>query len=264
MGKRTRAKRARQARPEPAQAQQTEPARSRRTLWIAVGAAVAVVVIAGGVFALTRSDSKAAPFSSLAADEDAPAALSTAADAVGFHETEEAGSGQIESMPASAARPARSPLLLPVGTEAPDFELQTPQGEPVRLKDLRGRTVLLEFFATWCGLCNTEARHLKTIAESLPADRFAVVSINADAEDAASVLAYHRFYSLPFPSLLDPSLRPRSFNKPGLPGPVTQQYGMKSLPTFYVIDRDGKVSWRSDGEQPNAKLREELERADES
>ena len=61
--------------------------------------------------------------------------------------------------------------------------------------------------------------------------------------------------------MLDPSARPGSFNQPGLPGPVTQRYGMKALPTFYVIDPHGKIAWRSDGEQPDAKLREELDRA---
>jgi peroxiredoxin len=150
----------------------------------------------------------------------------------------------------TGTQPRTAPLA--PGTEAPDFELGTPQGDAVRLSDQRGKSVLLEFFATWCGLCNTEAPHVKKIAAALDPRKFSVITINADGEDAASVYAFHRFHKLPFVALLDPSARPGSFNRPGLPGPVSQGYGMKSLPTFYVIGPDGTITWRSDGEQPDA------------
>jgi peroxiredoxin len=264
MGKASRGKQQRRETQDAAPQRRPLP---RRTLLIA-GGGVAAAVVAAVVLVLALSGGgSSAPKGPLpsanqaAADANAPASLVDAAKKSGFYIAEEPGAGTIEAKPASASTPPHSKLLFPVGTAAPDFTLKTPEGQSLELAALRGKTVLLEFFATWCGLCNAEAPHLKTLAAALPASKFAFVSINADAEDAASVYAYHSFHKLPFPSLLDPSVRPGSFRTPGLPGPVSQEYGMKSLPTFYVIDPRGRISWRSDGEQPDAKLREELERA---
>jgi peroxiredoxin len=252
--------------PRPPRGTGSEPAQgsrfSRRTLWLAGGGAIAAIVVVVVVVVLvTGSSGSKGPSDQLAADQHASPGLVAAADAVGFHETTDPGSGVIEGKPASAALPPHSTLLIDTGTKAPDFTLKTPQGEDVSLSELHGKATLLEFFATWCGLCDTEAPHVKALAQSLPAKKYAFLSVNADAEDAGSVFAYHRFYKLPYPSLLDPSLQPGSFNQRGLPGPITQQYGMKALPTFYVIDPKGVITWRSDGEQPDAKLRQELESA---
>ena len=79
--------------------------------------------------------------------------------------------------------------------------------------------MLLEFFATWCPHCNAEAPHLQRLYASLPKSRYAFASVNADGEDAASVFAYHRYYGLSFPALLDPSGTPGNFHKPGAGGP---------------------------------------------
>ncbi|MGG7381741.1 peroxiredoxin family protein, partial [Escherichia coli] len=63
------------------------------------------------------------------------------------------GAGRIEDEPASAAKIFTEDLL-PIGAQAPDFTLRTPTGTPVSLRALRGKAVLLEFFATWCPHCN--------------------------------------------------------------------------------------------------------------
>ena len=47
----------------------------------------------------------------------------------------------------------------------------------------------------------------------------------------------------------------------GAPGPVTSAYRVQGFPTFYVLDPHGRIVWRSDGEQPNAALRQELTHA---
>jgi len=151
--------------------------------------------------------------------------------------------------------------LLPVGSVAPAFRLRTPAGAPLSLASLRGKTVLLELFATWCPHCTAEAPHLKAMYAKLPHDRYAFVSVNADSEDAASVLAYHIWFGLPFPALLDPGTDPGTFHKAGSPGPVSKQYKVKLYPTFYVIDPAGKVAWSANGEQPDALLLQELRQA---
>jgi peroxiredoxin len=199
-----------------------------------------------------------------AADRSAPASLVKAADDVGFSPTTEPGVGQIEDEPASAARAPSNPSLVAVGTKAPAFTLKTPQGQTVSLSDYRGKTVLLEFFATWCPHCNAEAPHLKALSSSLKKHGITFLSVNADGETAPSVYAFHRYFGLDYPALVDPGPVGGSFHQPGAAGPVTTAYGVASYPTFYVIDPHGRVAWRSDGEQPDALLRQELLKASRS
>lgn len=233
-----------------------------RLTWLASAGAVVLIAATAGVLLATRPSTKAPPPAAAAgADRNAPAALVAAADQVGFRPTTEPGTGELEGKPASDAQPPSNPDLLAVGSRAPGFTLKTPQGQAVSLRDYRGKAVLLEFFATWCPHCNAEAPHLRTLAESLPKSRYAVLSVNADGEDAASVFAYHRYYGFGFPALLDPSAQPGSFQQPGAAGPVTTAYRVQSFPTFYVVDGNGTITWRSDGEQPDALLRQQLVRA---
>ncbi len=131
------------------------------------------------------------------------------------------------------------------------------------MQSLRGKTVLLEFFATWCPHCAAESPHLADLYRSLPKSKYAFVSINADNEDAPTVYAYHVYFGLPFPAVLDPDpgSDPVSYPNHGAAGPTSTAYRAFYYPTFYVIDPQGRISWRSDGEQPNALLRQELNRA---
>jgi len=233
-----------------------------RWIWVATAAMAAVIAVVVGVLAMRSSSAPPPPAAApSASDQNAPAELVQAADAVGFKPSTEPGVGTWEDKPASAVNPARSTALLAAGTPAPPFTLRTPQGTTVRLSDFRGKAVLLEFFATWCPHCQAEAPHLKKIADSMDKSTFAFVSINADSEDAASVFAYHRYFGLPFPSLLDPGSPAGSFHQQGASGPVTESYGLQAYPTFYVIDPQGKVFWATDGEQPDALIRAKLQAA---
>jgi thiol-disulfide isomerase/thioredoxin len=236
---------------------------SARLVWGGTAAVAAAIAVAVAVLLATRPTANvpAPAASASASDRDAPASLVAAADAIGFRPNVEAGVGTIEDQPAAAAGPPSTDALLPVGSAAPPFSLQTPTGETVTLAGLRGKAVLVEFFATWCPHCAAEAPHLQRISRTLGTKDYAVVSVNADGETAPSVYAYHRYFGLDFPALLDPSDRPGSFTQPGAPGRVTRAYRVQSFPTFYVLDRQGRVTWRSDGEQPDALLRRELRSA---
>jgi thiol-disulfide isomerase/thioredoxin len=259
MSKAARIKAARRQTPPPIGKHQPLAARS---IWLATAGVAAVIAIVVTVLLVTRPAPQAPPAATpSAADLNAPAALVQAAARVGFHPNVEPGVGTIENKPASGVQPSSGPSLLPVGTKAPAFSLTTPEGGAVSLDHLRGKAVLLEFFATWCPHCAAEAPHLQRLYRSLPKKDVAFVSVNADGEDAASVYAYHRYFGLTFPGLLDPGNQPGSFTSPGGAGPTTQAYGVESFPTFYVLDRKGRITWRSDGEQPDALLRSQLERA---
>jgi len=261
MGKAARLKEQRRAvrKPPPVGKQRAATEHARQLIWAASGGLIILVTIVVGVLLATRSSPKAAPpAAASASDRNAPASLVAAADAVGFHPTTEPGTGEIEGQPASAAQPPENANLLPVGSTAPAFTLSTPQGQKVSLAGYRGKAVLLEFFATWCPHCNAEAPHLHRLYASLPKSKVAFVSVNADGETGPSVFAFHRYYGLQYPALVDPSAHPGSFNTQGEAGPVTTSYRVVDFPTFYVIDPQGRIAWRSDGEQPDALLVDEL------
>ncbi len=184
----------------------------------------------------------------------APSGLDAAAKAVGFTVTTGPNVGVIENLPADTTLLAPSTSLLAVDSPAPDFTLRTPEGTAVRLSDLRGKTVLLEFFATWCPHCQAEAPHLLTLLKELPASKVAFLSVNADSEDAASIHAYTGYFGLPWPALMDPGSPSGSFHHQGALGPVSTEYGVSYFPTFYVISASGRIAWRADREQPDALL----------
>jgi peroxiredoxin len=235
--------------------------RTRSLIALGLGVVTLTLVVVGG---LLVASSKHAPIHVVTipvADRNASAPLLRAAEAVGFHPNTESGAGQIESSPVPAKNPAAAASLLPVGSKAPRFTLRTPTGTSVSLASLRGKAVLLELFATWCPHCAAEAPHLKSIFHKLPGGRYAFVSINADGEDAASVLAYHIYFGLPFPSVLDPSSEGGNFHQAGSAGPVSKAYKVALYPTFYVIDRHGRIAWSATGEQPDRLLLRELRAA---
>jgi peroxiredoxin len=238
--------------------------RRRNLLALGMAIAIAITVVTAVVVAATSPDAPPSrPFTLVGEDRNAPKALVRAAEAVGFRPIEAPGAGDRLDDPAISERAPLSDDLLPVGSKAPPFTLRTPAGKKVSLSDFRGKVVLLELFATWCPHCAAEAPHLRALAESLPSDRYAIVSIDGSGADAPSVFAYDAYFKLPFPALLDhtPGVSPVRFPKHGKAGPVSRAYRLAYFPTFYVIDPKGRIAWRSDGEQPDALLRRKLEQA---
>jgi peroxiredoxin len=236
----------------------------RRTLLLAtVGVVVVGITIAVTVSArpgaspalVVRVD--AAPQAG-APETPAQDSLAAAADALGFRQTTAADVGLVENLPPDTPLLAPSKSVLAVGATAPDFTLSTPTGEKVRLSDYRGKTVFLEFFATWCPHCQAEAQHLTRLYESLPHSDFAFLSVNADSEDAASIFAFDRFFHIPWPTLLDPGSPAGSYKQSGGAGPVTKAYGVALYPSFYIIDAKGRVAWRNDREQPDMLISRKL------
>ena len=101
--------------------------------------------------------------------------------------------------PAGTPAPGIAPL---VGSLAPDFELATIDGGRLRLSDLRGRVVLVNFWATWCDPCRVEMPDLQARADRWP-DQLVVLGVDFD-EPEEDVRRFGEELGLTFPLLLDP------------------------------------------------------------
>ncbi len=261
MGKASRLKAEKRQTPPPVGKRSGGPSQ-RTVLYLTIGLIVVVVAGAIGYSQLKSSPKKPPAAAPSVSDKSASAQLKKDAADVHFSPNTEAGVGQIEGQPASAANAPSNPNLLPVGSVAPDFTLKTPEGQSVSLSQFLGKATLLEFFATWCPHCDAEAPHLRSIFSTLPRTKYGWLSVNADGEDAASVYAYHSYFGIRDPAVLDiGSGATGNFHAPGSAGPVTTKYQVAAFPTFYVIDPKGKIAWRSDGEQPDALIRQQLSKA---
>ena len=111
----------------------------------------------------------------------------------------------------------------------PDFVLLNLDGDPVRLSDFRGKTVVLNFWASWCPPCRQEMPDLLEVYEErLPRDDFVVVAVDTLFEDSESaVVDFVEEFGLTFPVLFAP--------EEGL----VRHFGVRGLPSTFFIDRDG-------------------------
>lgn len=120
--------------------------------------------------------------------------------------------------------------MLKVGSVAPDFVLEDHDGKPVRLSDLQGKIVVINFWASWCPPCKDEMPDLQWLSEEYQKD-LVVLGVNTAYVDGRSeALAFADELALTFPILFDES------------GDVSEGlYSVRGLPTSYWIDRRGTV-----------------------
>jgi len=114
----------------------------------------------------------------------------------------------------------------PAGTPAPALPSTDIQGSEQRLAALKGRVVLVNFWATWCGPCKEEMPTLQTLAE-LEGERIAVLAVNS-RERPATVRRYLAATQLKLPVLLDPR------------GEATRAWQVEAFPTTILIDTAGQ------------------------
>jgi len=95
--------------------------------------------------------------------------------------------------------------LVKVGDMAPDFEMELPSGQKVRLSDLKGKVVMLQFTASWCGVCRKEMPHIESRIWQKHKDNpaFALYGIDRD-EPAETVLKFAKTTGVTYPIGLDP------------------------------------------------------------
>lgn len=116
-----------------------------------------------------------------------------------------------------------------VGQPAPHFELKNLAGESIRLRDFKGKVVMLNFWATWCAPCRAEAPELQAAAIENK-DKLVIIGINLTVNDTpAEVPNFVEEFGLTFPIVLDET------------GEVSKMYQVMGLPTSVFIDKDGIV-----------------------
>lgn len=139
----------------------------------------------------------------------------------------------IATLERAGTPPAQRPVIFP----APDFTLLTLSGDTVRLSGLRGKVVLLNFWATWCVPCRTEMPTIEDLYQRHKDQGLEVVGVNLDLLSTAGVEAFVKEVGVTFRIVLDPSWS------------TARAYRVVGLPTTYLIDRAGNVVVREIGER---------------
>ena len=136
-----------------------------------------------------------------------------------------------------------SSILLPgitaraVSGIAPDFALQSRDGETVSLAGLRGQVVMINFWATWCGPCREEMPHLEALHQRYSALGFTLLGVNVE-EDSENAEAWLEEMPVSFPILFDPENR------------VSVLYNVLAMPSTVLVDRQGNLRFLHHGYQP--------------
>jgi peroxiredoxin/Cu/Ag efflux protein CusF len=118
---------------------------------------------------------------------------------------------------------------------APDFTLPTLSGAPIRFSDLRGKVVLLNFWATWCGSCRAEMPTIDGLYRQYKDRGLEVLAVNLDTAPIAKIQAFVDKAGVSLRVGLDSS------------SSTARSYGVLVLPTTYLIDRAGNVIVREVG-----------------
>ena len=121
-------------------------------------------------------------------------------------------------------------LMVQNGRPAPDLRLTNMEGEVTDLRDLRGRWVMVHFWATWCGPCRKEMPSLQPMAQHIAPERLRLVLVNT-AETDDEVFAFLGLVAPDLNSLMDRD------------GQVTEKWQPRGLPSSFLIDPQGRVRY---------------------
>lgn len=120
------------------------------------------------------------------------------------------------------------------GAMAPDFTLKTITGETVQLSELKGKKVLIYFFAPWCSICHMSGGNLNALRKARNEDDLEILVVGLSYEFNGEIQDFSNELQLTMPVLY---------------GEEQQMidYKIKGFPTYFVIDEEGKVQYRSVG-----------------
>jgi len=143
--------------------------------------------------------------------------------------------------PSAASRPGPKP-----GDLAPDFTVIGPDGRELKLSDFRGKLVLLDIWATWCGPCIASMPHNSQLAEKFADKDLVVLAVCAsDTRAAYDGWVKRNAAKYKFLTAFDPA------GREGWPDSVfNKQYGVSGFPTLFLIDREGRIVGTTSGGGP--------------
>ncbi len=152
-------------------------------------------------------------------------------------------SAQAPAAPAPAQPAARKPMPGPKpGELAPDFTVYGPDGREVKLSDYRGKIVLLDIWATWCGPCVAAMPHNSEMAEKYAADGLVILAVCAsDTRENYDSWVQRNGTKFKFTTAHD---RAGKDYKSSI---FSTTYGVSMFPSIFVIDREGKLVGRAAG-----------------
>ncbi|CDK99958.1 putative membrane-bound proteins with a thioredoxin-like domain [Magnetospirillum gryphiswaldense MSR-1 v2] len=125
---------------------------------------------------------------------------------------------------------------MPAKTQAPPIPFTEPNGKAISFSDWRGKVVVLNVWATWCGPCVQEMPSLDRLAAQLPAERFAVLAVSQDK--GGSAVAKPFLDKLGIKNL-------RALGDPA--GRLSRDLGVRGLPTTFILDQQGNIVSRLEG-----------------
>ncbi|HUF23848.1 MAG TPA: TlpA disulfide reductase family protein [Vicinamibacterales bacterium] len=130
---------------------------------------------------------------------------------------------------------APRPLAAQAGTDPARAELRTLDGRTLTLDSLRGRVVLLDFWATWCAPCLAEMPRLKKLHAAYDRKDFVIIGISLDTLDRRAFRSWVRRNGIEWPQVRDG----RGYN-----GDLARLFGVETLPVTVLLGRDGRVAHR--------------------
>jgi thiol-disulfide isomerase/thioredoxin len=116
----------------------------------------------------------------------------------------------------------------PFSALAPDFTLNTLDNQEITLSKLKGKVVLLDFWATWCGPCRESIPHLIHLYKTYRESGFEIIGISLDKGDPQVVRNFAKSLEIPYPIVIGPEK-------------VMRDYKVTKIPTSFLIDKEGKI-----------------------
>src|SRR5664279_3989916 len=135
------------------------------------------------------------------------------------------------------------------GLPVPDFDLATLDGQRMKLSDFRGKTVLLNFWATWCQPCKIEMPWFVELQNQYGKDGLVVLGVAMDDSEASKIAQFAHEMGVNYPVLLGTDQ-------------VSEEYGnVEFLPTSFYIDRDGRIVGKGTGLLGRSEIEENVRKA---